>query len=76
MTAWDLTTRTSILTSFLVPREGSLFTGVGEERSRGMGLKLGRVSAPCREPLFPHGCEDRDKVPDKTIPGLPRPFLP
>ena len=67
-----------ILTSFLVPRGGSLFTGGGWRwRSRTMGLNLSRVSAPRREPLFPRGCEDRDTVPEVPSteplgPSLPR----
>ena len=41
-----------------------------------MGLNLSRISAPLREPLFPCGCEDRDKVPEEPILGPPGPFLP
>ena len=49
MTAGDLTTGTSILTSILVPGEGSLFTGGRErQRSRAVSLNLSRVSAPRR----------------------------
>lgn len=66
----------SNLISFLLPGEGSLFTRGGwSRRNRATGLNLSRVSAPPREPLFPHGCEDEDKVPEEPSPGPPRPFL-
>ena len=40
-----------------------------------MSLNLSRVSAPRKGPPFPHGYEDRNKVPGAPNPGPFGPFL-
>ena len=77
MTAGDLTTHTSIRTSFLAPGRGIPVHWSGMEvEEQSWGLNLSRISAPRREPPFPCQCEDLDKVPDKPILGPPGSFLP